>query len=48
MLVIHRNIEGDHKITGTSCWCDPLVVEDNDLRTTEQLVEESNKRDLRN
>lgn len=46
-LVIHRNILGkEHEMTD-DCWCDPMVVEDGDLRTTGQIVEESDKRDLR-
>jgi len=45
-VVIHRDIPGKH-ILSADCWCDPMVVEDDDLRTTQQLLEESDRKDLR-
>lgn len=47
MLVIHRNILAEHILDEGKCWCDPLVVEDDDLRTNQQIHEESLKRDLK-
>jgi hypothetical protein len=45
-VVIHRNIPGEH-ILSKDCWCYPMIVEDDDLRTTQQLLEESDRKDLR-
>lgn len=28
MIVIHRDIAGEHETEGTSCWCCPLVIVD--------------------
>lgn len=47
MLIIHRDIREKEHEQSEDCWCDPMIVQDDDLRTTEQLLAESNRRDLK-
>ena len=39
MLIVHRDLPGKHIEEGVSCWCNPVAVDGDDLRTTEQIVE---------
>lgn len=36
-LVIHRDIPGDHE-DSECCWCNPHIIYEDDLRTTEQII----------
>lgn len=40
MLVVHRDLPGTHDETDF-CWCKPVIVADDDFRTTEEIVEAS-------
>jgi len=40
-LIIHKDLPGAHDTTGNGCWCGPVVVEEDDIRTTEELIEAS-------
>lgn len=37
-LVIHRDYSGEHDIYNVECWCNPLVVDENDHRTIEEVI----------
>jgi hypothetical protein len=47
MIIIHKDIEGEHITDGNKCWCEPLEIEDDTLLTTEQIMELSNNKDLK-
>lgn len=51
MLVIHKDIDDpnrEHNTDSLECWCDPLIVQDDDLRTMEQINEEDRLQNLKN
>jgi len=47
MIIIHKNIEGEHNTEDEACWCEPLIIEDDSLLTTEQITELSDRQDLK-
>lgn len=47
MIVIHRDIPGEHKTDSEHCWCEPHIVQDDDLRTTDQIMKEIAVKELR-
>jgi hypothetical protein len=47
MLIIHRDIEGEHNTEDDTCWCEPLLIEEDTLLTTEQIKELSDIKDLK-
>ncbi len=48
-LVIHKDIQGEHDTSemGNDCWCEPLIIEDGSLLTTEQIMEIDRIRNLK-
>lgn len=41
ILVIHRDIPGDHVIDDIHCWCEPTVIFDDGSKSTEEIIKES-------
>lgn len=48
VLVIHRDIPGDHEINdGGTCWCEPHIYPADTLKTSQQIVEECSIKEFR-
>ena len=46
-LIIHKDIAGDHVTDGEKCWCEPLIIDEDTLLTTEQIIVLSDIKDLK-
>lgn len=49
MLVIHKDIDSiEHNTDSEECWCNPLIISDDSLLTTEQILEIDRLQNLKN
>lgn len=48
VLIIHRDIPGDHEINDDgTCWCEPHIYPADTLKTSQQIVEECSIKEFR-
>ena len=46
-IIVHRDIMGIHDVDNPTCWCEPHVFMSDDMRTVEQLMDEIQRRELK-
>jgi len=48
ILIIHRDIPGDHdNIDPVNCWCNPHIITEDTLLTTEQIIDQVSRKEFR-
>ena len=45
IIVVHRDLPGDHIVTGKECWCDPFMFSADSIKTTEELLKTIEERE---
>lgn len=38
-VIVHRDLPGEHNTEAREFWCSPVVIEDDDFRSTEEILE---------
>lgn len=47
MIVVHRDVAGEHNTDSDTCWCDPILI-DEDKQMTNEDWERIRLSDLKN